>query len=306
VSFTAAVYGKSAAEDLEDQLRFEEGDDDVPHALAHDPLTLISQPSPPLVVPPPPTAPPPAVPAPQLVAAAVEDAGARPAPVTTGTSTLPAGGGVETVQPQPATILQADTATAAAEPAALLTAEQTAAADAQQQSTATVAASAAAADTKSAATQQPAVTRPVADAAPATAVGKPPYPEIVWHGTPSDSSASAVPDGGRTLQDRTAASSTGNASAIVAPAAAAVIPAAVSAGPAAPLVPQIVPVRQMPPEPRLLTLDADDKQLQLQLQSSRLGKSVYDLLVQVQSEFGRVLKATLSNCHLPCHLLCFP
>ena len=277
----AAVYGKSAAEDLEDQLRFEEGDDG-PDALAHDPLTIISQPMPPIVVPPPPSAPPPAVPAPQLTAAEAEAAIAAQAPRIIGATGQPADTGAESVQPQPADVPKPDSAQAAAEPAVAVTADSSALV--QQQHAPDTAVATAAADAQAATSQQPAVAGPAAGSAPTSGTAKPLPPEPAQRDAPAGTvAADAVPSRRGALLNSSNVRVAGSSGVIVAPAtaAAALGPIATVAGSAAPLVPQIVPAKQLGSEPRLLTLDAEDKQLQLQLQSSRLGKSVYDLLVQV-------------------------
>lgn len=291
-SASNAVYGKSAAEDLEDQLRFEEGDDPV-EAAAHDPLTLISQPSAPVVVPPPPTVPPPAVPAPQQGTAEAEDPTAGQAvPVIGGIGMTGAVGG-EPVQPQPAGLPQQQPAQAAAEAAVVRAAESAAAADAQQPVPAAAAAAAVDAQTQSTSAGHPLVQQAVlAKEQPMvkTAQDKPAQPApSAANGAAGSSTAQAAP--GRDGE----ASNSSNASAASSDIATAAVTAA--AGPGAPLVPQAALGKQSPTKPKLAMLDGDEKQFQLQLQSSRLGKSVYDLLVQVGSLRGLLAGVNCSQCH---------
>lgn len=307
-----AVYGKSAAEDLEDQLRFEEGDDDeAANALAHDPLTLLSQPSPPVIVLPPSSPPPPpAVPAPRLIPGDVADASLGPGPTVTGRDGRPGSAGAGSVppqlQPQPANPVQADAAQAA-EPAVIQTAEPAAAAsEVRQPVSSSAAAAAAAAESAARDPQHPAVNKPAvagsaAQDAPSAGTGKHPQPAQLDAGRPDAASstvaAEPAPDSGVASPDGSIARAAGNASA-----AAAAAVAAAAAHPAAALVPQVIPAKQPETEPRLLALNADDKQLQLQ--SSRLGKSVYDLLVQVPvactalSTFGCLGSTPASLCSL--------
>jgi hypothetical protein len=277
------VYGKSAAEDLEDQLRFEEGDDDdAADALAHGPLTLLSQPSPPIVVPPPSSAPPPpAVPAPSVTPEGFKGVPLEPTPIVASADGLPGSAGAEAMlpqlQPQPANPVQADTSQGA-QPAVLQTAVPAAVSDVQQHVGPSAAAAAAAAAAAMGDTQRPTATGSVAQDASAASTGKHSQP---GHGRP-DAAASTVaaepaPHRGGAQPDSSDASSAGNASATAAVAAV----TAAAAPPAAALVPQVIPAKQPEADPRLLALNADEKQFQLQLQSSRLGKSVYDLLVQV-------------------------
>lgn len=277
-----AVYGKSAAEDLEDRLGDDEGDSQA-EAPALDPALLIPPPTP-AVVPPPPMVPPPVVPPPQQAAAASvqQPAAAGASSQTPGTGSSPIGvgagtGGHAAQAPAAADPRQAESALPTAQQAAGAADAHAAAATQQQQ-------------------QQPPVTpivlepgglpAPSADQ-PAVQPGLsaaqpqalPPENPVSVQPTAADfSGAGPTPAQLATVSNTSSVSVASIASSDGAAAATAEV-----AGKAAMPVPQAVLGKQPASTkvtPKLATPESEDKDFPLRLQSSRYGKSVYDLLVQ--------------------------
>lgn len=237
-------------------------------AAAHDPLTLISQPSPPIVVPAPLMVPPPAVPAPQQGTADGQGPAAGEASPVIGDASATGATGGDGTQPQPPGITQPEPAQAAVEPAG----SGAAAVGGQEMEPAT---SVIEPPQGQATDAQPSVRQVVPSAqlqTPQAQADQPAQPApLAGSAAVSVSTAQAAPD--KSVEEANASNVTtiGNGSAA----------AAAAAGKSTLQVPQAVLEKQSAPEAKLAALDADDKQFQLQLQSSRLGKSVYDLLVQV-------------------------
>lgn len=279
------MYGKSAAEDLEDRLGDDEGDSQA-EAPTLDPALLIPPPTP-VVVPPLPTVPPPVVPPPQqAVAEDVQQqaaAGVSPHVPGAGSSQIGVGAGTggHSVQGSPAASpRQSESAVPTAQQAAGAADAQAAAAAQQQQRQQPVAPTVLEPGGSPARTADQPLLQPGPSAARPQAV--PPDEPV-----PAQPTAAKVAGAGPAQVEQAAVSDAANGTIVgIGPSSGAAAAAVGPAGQAAAPVPQAVLGKQpgsTEAASKLAAPESEDKDFPLQLQSSRLGKSVYDLLVQVRS-----------------------